>query len=1107
MRIKVRCSGGHELQIEEKYAGYQIRCPICKQVISVPELASEAPEQRAKRSSDLSPKAILAIALAAVSILGAASWYYLREPETTMAGSSMTQAMKSNPGSNNPGSNNPDNRVIIEQTESYKSPMVIVPSLDSDNDIDRDENGFQKIHRQDGAIFFRLPQMCWSSAYDPELGSIALTDDKKGIVVFSVDDLKNSKTDPLGVFPVKGLPNAVCFKQFNERRWFAYACSSKAEITLVDAQRLEVVETIPVPRDTNISCLASSSNPSDPYLYFLQKTDNSSAPWVSVYRVDLTDKRVEEAPAVKWIDMQVSNDGRTIYAKGVSTNPNVYEYDFATWEDLKLRRYSERPTVQMKTSTGSSVRVLGNTVAIESTFLEPSYSSTRELSLREVSHADFEPLAFCESIPVALGVSDQGVAFGSSVTGKIIAEFELPSSLRRLGNPGVVAALKGDPRFRRRYGGSVGRVSIDGYADQKRELAVATIDDHLMIVPFDGLDLPNSHPLDFSLDRPGFGSIGQEMQIPIPESAVGKQVAFEFSMHKTSASEDDSAKIPMPRLDEGKIVWTPDRRLLGKQDILVTASAGDEKREWIWPIEIGYRPTEDRFDFYVQGISGAKDSGLAVVWGIEPSDVTMRYPENHERPQWVDQSILVLYETANREIRKRIVVPYEIDHAVIHPTGVYAISTNAQIPTLADSQTDSHSTGRLIRFDRTSLARLGAIRLPSTHSLGEDIPNYRLDLQGPNELALLCKRIPLGLGLETSFGSDYVVGLPDLKVLQITPRAGIRIDDLDAAKAIQDGVLWDETSKTPKLIVDPTRFRKIGDSRTSAALQAVSTWSSKRTMPGTYLADLHALARSTSRGLMVFSPDQDPAVKELSLLAWIPYPLSKDPLSKDPISKDPGGTEGLSMKRYDELQRSREYESICGPNLYATGAGRVYRVPAGSLPMAEKEFCFEDKQDHFVIEAGRKLAWRYSAPGATRYQLKVYLNAMKAGSSDGFEIDEGPSVKVLELESPDGAFEFEISTELVIQSMLTYLKPFFVDPRFTLVGVIELIQEIEQPYRRLTGRIPTTLPVVATVMITADDSTGQQQAKLSHSVLVEVPIEELIPRIEKSFLSPKSKPQ
>ena len=1102
MRIKVRCSGGHELQIEEKYAGYQIRCPICKQVISVPELASEAPEQRAKRSSDLSPKAILAIALSAVSILGAASWYYLREPETTMAGSSMTQAMKSNPGSNNPGSNNPDNRVIIERTEPYKSPMVLVPSLASDNDIDRDENGFQKIPRQDGAIFYRLPQMCWSSAYDPELGSIALTDDKKGIVVFSVDDLRNGKTDPLGVFPVKGLPNAVCFKPFKERRWFAYACSSKAEITLVDAQRLEVVETIPVPRDTNISCLASSSNPSDPYLYFLQKTDNSSAPWVSVYRVDLTDKRVEEAPAVKWIDMQVSCDGRTIYAKGASTNPNVYEYDFATWEELKLRRYSERPTVQMKTSTGSSVRVLGNTVAIESTFLEPSYSSTRELSLREVSHADFEPLAFCESIPVALGVSDQGVAFGSSVTGKIISEFELPSSLCRLGNSGVVAALKGDPRFRRRYGGSVGRVSIDGYADQKRELAVATIDDHLMIVPFDGLALPNSHPLDFSLDRPGFGSIGQEMQIPIPESAIGKQVAFEFSMHKTSASEDDSAKIPMPRLDEGKIVWTPDRRLLGKQDILVTASAGDEKREWIWPIEIGYRPTEDRFDFYVQGISGAKDSELAVVWGIEPSDVTMRYPENHERPQWVDQSILVLYDTANREIKKRIVVPYEIDHAVIHPTGVYAVSTNAQIPTLTDSQTDSHSPGRVIRFDRNSLARLGAIRLPSTHSPGEDIPNYRLEVQGPNELAVLCKRTPLGLGLETSFGSDYEVGLPDLKVLRITPRAGIRIDDLDAAKAIQDGILWDETLKIPKLIVDPTRFRKIRESRTSAAMHAVSTWSSKRTMPGTYLADLHALARSTSRGLMVFSPDQDPAVKELSLLAWIPYPLSKDPLSKDP-----GGTEGLSTKRYDELLRSREYESICGPNLYATGAGRVYRVPAGSLPMAEKEFCFEDKQDHFVVEAGKKLAWRYSAPGATKYHLKVYLNAKKAGSSDGFEIDEGPSVKVVELESPDGAFEFEIGTELVIQSMLTYLKPFFVDPRFTLVGVIELIQEIEQPYRRLTGRIPTTLPVVATVMVTADDSAGQQQAKLSHSVLVEVPIEELIPRIEKSFLAPKSKPQ
>ena len=44
---------------------------------------------------------------------------------------------------------------------------------------------------------------------------------------------------------------------------------------------------------------------------------------------------------------------------------------------------------------------------------------------------------------------------------------------------------------------------------------------------------------------------------------------------------------------------------------------------------------------------------------------------------------------------------------------------------------------------------------------------------------------------------------------------------------------------------------------------------------------------------MVFSPDQDPTVKELQLLAWIPFPLSKDPLSKDTISKDPSA---LSMR-------------------------------------------------------------------------------------------------------------------------------------------------------------------------------------------------------------------
>lgn len=105
---------------------------------------------------------------------------------------------------------------------------------------------------------------------------------------------------------------------------------------------------------------------------------------------------------------------------------------------------------------------------------------------------------------------------------------------------------------------------------------------------------------------------------------------------------------------------------------------------------------------------------------------------------------------------------------------------------------------------------------------------------------------------------------------------------------------------------------------------------------------------------------------------------------------------------YIQLDATLNPGNSGGPVVDAMGAGRVYRVPAGSLPMAEKEFCFDDKQDHFVIEAGRKLAWRYSAPGATKYQLKVYLNAKKAGSSDGFQINEGPSVKVVELESPDG---------------------------------------------------------------------------------------------------------
>lgn len=150
------------------------------------------------------------------------------------------------------------------------------------------------------------------------------------------------------------------------------------------------------------------------------------------------------------------------------------------------------------------------------------------------------------------------------------------------------------------------------------------------------------------------------------------------------------------------------------------------------------------------------------------------------------------------------------------------------------------------------------------------------------------------------------------------------------------------------------------------------------------------------------------------------------------------------------------------------------------------------------------MRWNYSAPGATRYSLEVYLNIRRI-ESEGLEFDDTALQKVIELESKDGSFEFEIGKELVTHAVKSYLKAYFTDPTFGLVEVIGLIDKMEKPYRRLTGRTPSTLPAVATLVITAEDGNGKQKTKLSHCSLVEVPLEELLPEIDDLRASYQSK--
>lgn len=1068
MQIKVRCSCGNTLQVDQELAGAMIRCPECKEVIGVPELALTTPEDQPRTVKDLSFAAGFGIAMLALSILGLTTWMYLREPEPAMGGAQITQAIKDNPKSHT-------TVLVVEPSETIKQPETVkLP---------------EPPKYQEGLLVHRLPSIAWSSAYDPETGRIALTDDLKGIVIYSIDDLLQDKRDPIASIEVDGKPTSVCLKPYDGNLWFACVSSESSQITLIDTTTLQISRQVPLTLGSRIGFLASSDACCDPYLYFIRNRENSNSTEARFGRLDLRNETLQELSGCKFLDCQVSSDGKTIYAKTHATGTSKCEYAYGNWDDFRKRHFDTRRTVQMKTQSGASVRLIGKKIAIESTYLEPSYGGRSELALREVSQAEFEPVACSQTLPLVLGMSDSGFILGSSITGKPFVKFQAPEPVQRFKRE-IRPAIKSDLRNRKRYGTRIGHANVDGYLDDQRQVALAVIDDYLMLMNLKELNLPKSHPLDIPIEFPSVASIDEPLEFDIPQSVATSKVAFAFTSLTKLPDGSSQKSIELPQQTDDKICWTPDRRLIGKQDILVTAILGDEQRNWIWPIEIGYRPTEDPFDFYVQGISGSPQSNLAVVWGILDQDVAIRYPQNGRTPQWADQSILAIYDIENREIRNRIEVPYEIISATLHSTGIYAVSGNSNSRTPIATKLP----GRLLRFDTASLKPLGAMHLNLTNPSVDRLPSFELELQGANELVVFSKRMQIDPQREISLGSDYRISLPDLTLLETTKQKRLRYISLDASSPIQEGVLWDESLTSPKLLLDPGKIldsfgRNMIENMPSVTLE----WPSKRVLTGTYIPSANVQARSTNRGIYIFPPEQNPTIKPVEFLTLIPFP-----------QQESSQVNQVQPLQYEDLITSKETEACCGPFLFATSTGRVFRIQTHSLPTSPKAFSLIAQQDHFVIQAGEKMRWNYSAPGATRYSLEVYLNIRRI-ESEGLEFDDTALQKVIELESKDGSFEFEIGKEMVTHAVKSYLKAYFTNPSFGLVEVIGLIDKMDKPYRRLTGRTPSTLPAVATLVITAEDGNGKQKTKLSHCSLAEVPLEELLPEIEELRASYQSK--
>jgi hypothetical protein len=576
--------------------------------------------------------------------------------------------------------------------------------------------------------------------------------------------------------------------------------------------------------------------------------------------------------------------------------------------------------------------------------------------------------------------------------------------------------------------------------------------------------------------------------------------------------------------ENGIIQWTPKVEQVGFNNLILRATLGSETRSWYWPVEVVHpsQPTDgfDEFDFYVRGINAIPDTQLAIVWGISnrSHDLCASQKKKGLSRPFSDEGILAIYDISNKQILRKTAVTFEIDTAIYHSTGIYASTRNFA----PDPKGIEPEVTTVVRFEVETL------RQRNHRNLGRDT---MLFLQVDNHLVAICEkkisdrdRIRMGGGYINRDELDYRLKLPSLDDAIPPSQAYFPIDGVVETGPIKNGILWDKKVQIPKLLLYPYAFTDYCAHYNAVVNEGNMSISVVRCMfdgpnssflsnpmwqwrPGLKVPGRNIVLKSQPNGLSVFSNSFEPHVpREFATdepLAFIKYPkrsnTSESSATKNAFSND--------TDTFDpEVHRGGYNEAICGDFVFSTSLGKVYRTPLDLFPKESPNFVFREKQSRFVIEAGKKTKLEYSAEGADKYKLQIYLNAIRGTLVERMEQNDTylNRVKVVELESKNGQFEVEFDVETVANSIFTCASRENVE-RFmknekptppTREEFMSAIKKIAVPYKELTGKNPTTLPAIATAIVTASHKDGRQTAGMLHAYLVEVPAKTLLKKIE-----------
>lgn len=553
MPIEVDCSNGHRLVVKESLVGKKIKCPKCNTVLLVPSIAESnntesnwlledfpvssspavlsnpipasqrpIPESVPLQQSKLNPR-VLVMAIAGAGtvltvLLIAVGAYLVLSGNNEPAQSSTLSAMPLPVLPSEPIATDPiqeEQAPRIPTSEPLVSKPEVAPALPANL------LNMTKVPADESALCFRLPTATWASAYDEVTGRLAVTNDAKGILIYSVEDLREGKMEPLQVLPTPGIATAVCFKRIGEKRLFVYAGMNASTLFMVDADSLQPYEDLSLKDTTIVIHLAGSLNPNDPMIYFTsikQSSDNRSTAILG--RADLVSRKQDEGTEDCFLDCSVSPDGSLIFARSINESAMPI---CGTWKDvLQFSRLpgstiNDNPLAFSEDGIAPT-KVLRDALAIGTSVYQPGFNR-QDMTWLHKTETDFVPAAAFTSVPILIGAGRQDVVIGSANHYGRLASIPLPNDLLNREDDDALKQRFNDTRYRPGICQVLSSTFYDAMADDSRRLGIVLFDEYLVLAPLGQLSFAAEPFLSCKQKLPNSIVAGEQLKIELHAEA------------------------------------------------------------------------------------------------------------------------------------------------------------------------------------------------------------------------------------------------------------------------------------------------------------------------------------------------------------------------------------------------------------------------------------------------------------------------------------------------------------------------------------------------------------------------------------------------------------